>query len=454
MANFSITARQSDIAKWYKDRAAQQANYNTWNDLVKAYTQQATSAFEESTQSAQQSAAYDISQAYANYKQQQIAASLNQNMSAGAKDVISNQLSSAYDISAAQSQYNLASNLQSIYDKYYKTVSTADETLADQFGITDSQIKNTSKGLQYLNKYISESNEYRQLWNAARKQYKTDEAADEAVQAALFKTTGEGSTIQTGLSDFGKQVIGSLLHRGATFGEDENRQAYGDIYDYLYKTNQDAYNLFADQPGLLDEFLELDTKDSVQQAFNEDLLKNISRAIWFNKAGDNYNAKQIKNAKSYGASSTPNLTGNLFADLPNDTSFVADIKPQELTGLGDYQYYDKDLDAYIFKMTYTGKDTNESSVLADSLITTELLGGEVIDYDRTPRYKNGKQQRKGASAYTKTIAIPAEYLTQRTLYKDKAGKVHLYADSYGKPSSTQGFTYTNQRRLKHTNKDN
>ena len=80
MANFSITARQSDIAKWYKDRAAQQANYNTWNDLIKAYTQQATSAFEESTQAAQQSAPADISQAYANYKQQQIAASLNQNI--------------------------------------------------------------------------------------------------------------------------------------------------------------------------------------------------------------------------------------------------------------------------------------------------------------------------------------------------------------------------------------
>ena len=427
MANFSITARQSDIAKWYKDRAAQQANYNTWNDLVKAYTQQATSAFEESTQSAQQSAAYDISQAYANYKQQQIAASLNQNISAGAKDVIGNQLSSAYDISAAQSQYNLAANLQSIYDKYYKTVSTADETLADQFGVSD-QIKTTSKGLQYLNKYISESNEYQQLWDNFRKLYKSDAAADEAMQSALFQTTGEGAETTTGLSDLGKNVLASLIHRGATFGEDENRQAYGDIYDYLYKTNQDAYNLFADQPGLLDEFLELDTKNSVQQKFGKDTARETAVTDWFNKNADRYGVTQIKSSDKdkYGTTFGDDI-GRLdqFKDIPTDTSFVADLNVNNNVDLKGLMPYGT---TSTTKNTKTIVDENGNkrtvpvyavgSVLLDStkdLVKQriEALGGVIWD----------------TGADTVYFYFPDNKIKNLALYKDSNGKVHAYSKS-------------------------
>ena len=427
MANFSITARQSDIAKWYKDRAAQQANYNTWNDLVKAYTQQATSAFEESTQSAQQSAAYDISQAYANYKQQQIAASLNQNISAGAKDVIGSQLSSAYDISAAQSQYNLAANLQSIYDKYYKTVSTADETLADQFGISD-QIKTTSKGLQYLNKYISESNEYQQLWDNFRKLYKSDAAADEAMQSALFKTTGEGAETTTGLSDLGKNVLASLIHRGATFGEDENRQAYGDIYDYLYKTNQDAYNLFADQPGLLDEFLELDTKNSVQQKFGKDTARETVVTDWFNKNADRYGVTQIKSSDKakYGTTFGDDI-GKLdqFKDIPNGTSFVADLNVNNNVDLKGLMPHGT---TSTTKNTKTIVDENGNkrtvpvyavgSVLLDSTKDSvkqriKALGGVIWD----------------TGADTVYFYFPDNKIKNLALYKDSSGKIHAYSKS-------------------------
>ena len=427
MANFSITARQSDIAKWYKDRAAQQANYNTWNDLVKAYTQQATSAFEESTQSAQQSAAYDISQAYANYKQQQIAASLNQNISAGAKDVIGNQLSSAYDISAAQSQYNLAANLQSIYDKYYKTVSTADETLADQFGVSD-QIKTTSKGLQYLNKYISESNEYQQLWDNFRKLYKSDAAADEAMQSALFQTTGEGAETTTGLSDLGKNVLASLIHRGATFGEDENRQSYGDIYDYLYKTNQDAYNLFADQPGLLDEFLELDTKNSVQQKFGKDTARETVVTDWFNKNADRYGVTQIKSSDKakYGTTFGDDI-GKLdqFKDIPNDTSFVADLnvnKNVDLKGL----------------MPYGGVELNNSPItIRDADGNLKTLPLHKITWVIGGSYKDAVESRikaLGGVVHDRDAGgvffyFPDNKIKNLALYKDSNGKVHAYSKS-------------------------
>lgn len=428
MANFSITARQSDIAKWYKDRAAQQANYNTWNDLVKAYTQQATSAFEESTQSAQQSAAYDISQAYANYKQQQIAASLNQNISAGAKDVIGSQLSSAYDISAAQSQYNLASNLQSIYDKYYKTVSTADETLADQFGVSD-QIKNTSKGLQYLNKYISESNEYRQLWDNFRKLYKSDAAADEAMQSALFQTSGEGAETTTGLSDLGKNVLASLIHRGATFGEDENRQAYGDIYEYLYKTNQDAYNLFADQPGLLDEFLELDTKNSVQQKFGKDTARETAVTDWFNKNADRYGVTQIKSSDKakYGTTFGDDI-GRLdqFKDIPTDTSFVADLDVNDnvdLSGLmptDPVRRYNETSSKEIRKRWKLPSNTTILSVNgligsenSKTLTRLRALGATIVS-------DNG---------FSVVFYFPDNKIKNLALYKDSNNNVHAYSKS-------------------------
>lgn len=422
MANFSITARQSDIAKWYKDRAAQQANYNTWNDLVKAYTQQATTAFEESTQAAQQSAAYDISQAYANYKQQQIAASLNQNISAGAKDVISSQLASAYDVSAAQSQYNLASNLKSIYDSYYKTVSTADETLAEQFGISD-QAKTAAKGLQYLNKYISESNEYQQLWENVRNLYDSDEAADEALDAALFQTTGEGADMTTGLSDLGKEVLGSLLHRGASFGEDDKRKSYKDIYDYLYATNQDAYNLFADQPGVLDEYLGLDTANSIQRAFNENTAQEIATASWFSTNAGRYGIKQIRKAdeSEYGEPSKDNLGSDLYKDVPNNTSFIGDIDLTQIKGAGSKIYYDNTTNSYIIEHTYKPGDRSKRAKNAKKWIddTANSLGVQLKIYSASSGSGTGGKR-------TIKYSISADDLKQRALYKDSSGNIHIY----------------------------
>lgn len=398
--------------------------------MIKAYTQQATSAFEESTQAAQQSAAYDISQAYANYKQQQIAASLNQNISAGAKDVIGSQLASAYDISAAQSQYSLASNLQSIYDTYYKTVSTADETLADQFGISD-QIKTTSKGLQYLNKYISESNEYQQLWSELRKRYKSDAATDEALQAALFQTTGEGTEITTGLSDLGKDILGRLIHRGATFGEDENRKSYNDIYDYLYQTNQDAYNLFAEQPGLLDEFLKLDTKDSIQQKFDKYAITDSERENWFKTNFDKYNAAPIKQSEiksKYGSHFGDDI-GKLdqFTNIPNGESFIADLQINnnvDMKGLLPAGYVTESLDENDdnnlrgkYKVPSGTRIWEVSGLIgsANSKTLTRLraLGAEIV-FD------------EGAHVY---FYFPDNEIKNLAMYKDYKGKLHAYSKS-------------------------
>lgn len=347
---------------------------------------------------------------------------MNQNISAGAKDVIGNQLSSAYDISAAQSQYNLAANLQSIYDKYYKTVSTADETLADQFGISD-QIKTTSKGLQYLNKYISESNEYRQLWDNFRKLYKSDAAADEAMQSALFQTTGEGAETTTGLSDLGKNVLASLIHRGATFGEDENRQAYGDIYDYLYKTNQDAYNLFAEQPGLLDEFLELDTKNSVQQKFGKDMARETAVTGWFNKNADRYGVTQIRKAdkSAYGKPSADNLGSGLYEDVPNDTSFIGDIDLTQIKGAGSKIYYDNATNSYIIEHTYKPGDRSKRAKNAKKWIddTANSLGVQLKIYSASSGLGSGGKR-------TIKYSISADDLKQRALYKDSSGNIHVY----------------------------
>ena len=317
--------------------------------------------------------------------------------------------------------------MQSIYDKYYKTVSTADETLADQLGVSD-QIKTTSKGLQYLNKYISESNEYQQLWDNFRKLYKSDAAADEAMQSALFQTTGEGAETTTGLSDLGKNVLASLIHRGATFGEDENRQAYGDIYDYLYKTNQDAYNLFADQPGLLDEFLELDTKNSVQQKFGKDTARETAVTDWFNKNADRYGVTQIKSSDKdkYGTTFGDDI-GRLdqFKDIPTDTSFVADLNVNNNVDLKGLMPYGT---TSTTKNTKTIVDENGNkrtvpvyavgSVLLDStkdLVKQriEALGGVIWD----------------TGADTVYFYFPDNKIKNLALYKDSNGKVHAYSKS-------------------------
>lgn len=316
--------------------------------------------------------------------------------------------------------------MQSIYDKYYKTVSTADETLADQFGVSD-QIKTTSKGLQYLNKYISESNEYQQLWDNFRKLYKSDAAADEAMQSALFKTTGEGAETTTGLSDLGKNVLASLIHRGATFGEDENRQAYGDIYEYLYKTNQDAYNLFADQPGLLDEFLELDTKNSVQQKLDKNSISDAAWSDWFKKNFDRYNAAPIKQGEigsKYGQSFKDNI-GKLdqFKDIPNGTSFTADLQANnnvDFNGLMPYgstsisedtDSVEKDGRKYSGRLlSTTGLWAHEKNAVKQRI---QALGGVVYSEGSTAIY----------------YIFPDNEIKNLAMYKDYKGKLHAYSKS-------------------------
>ena len=356
---------------------------------------------------------------------------MNQNISAGAKDVIGSQLSSAYDISAAQSQYNLAANLQSIYDKYYKTVSTADETLADQFGITDSQIKNTSKGLQYLNKYISESNEYQQLWSELRKRYKSDAATDEAMQAALFQTTGECAETTTELSDLGKNVLASLIHKGASFGEDENRKSYTDIYDYLYNTNQDVYNLFADQPGVLDEILKLDTKDSLQQNFDKYAITDAERVKWFRTNFNKYNAAPIKQGEikyKYGVSFKDDIGKlNQFADISKGESFTADVQVNnnvDLKGLlpagnvseVEDKYDDSDLRGK-HKVPSGTRIWSVNGLIGSqnskTLTRLRALGAEII-YD------------EGSHVY---FYFPDNEIKNLAMYKDYKGKIHAYSKS-------------------------
>ena len=83
------TGTASDVQRHLKDTYAQAQGVKTWEDLL-------TSTYADVASEASASMSYDISNAYANFKRQQLAAQSNQNIMTGTAERIGEDLTSAY----------------------------------------------------------------------------------------------------------------------------------------------------------------------------------------------------------------------------------------------------------------------------------------------------------------------------------------------------------------------
>ena len=88
------------------------------------------------------------------------------------------------------------------------------------------------------------------------------------------------------------------------------------------------------------------------------------------------------------------------------------------------QRYDSKTDSYTFTYRAGGKNTDISEI-------TKLFNAKQI-----------KVTSGGSGKAVHTISIPASEFTQRALYKDSSGNIHIYPKSeQPKESSKQGTLY-------------
>lgn len=125
MANkpYYMTGTTSGYAEYLKQYKNTDDGISYWESLLAAPTAQ----YEASVEQATKARDYDISGAYANWKQNQLKLLQSSNLGTGVKSEISSTLESQYKNTYAQAQQEYLTNVYSAYKDYLKSVNTAEE---------------------------------------------------------------------------------------------------------------------------------------------------------------------------------------------------------------------------------------------------------------------------------------------------------------------------------------
>lgn len=110
----AYTSLRSDYETFLRERNKNLAGVSEWERL---FLQPLTQQTEAKVTATQESAQYDISQAYANYKRNQMRL-LQQNIDTGAQQQLTSGLQSAYNTAYSQRQQQLSSELGNIAQEY------------------------------------------------------------------------------------------------------------------------------------------------------------------------------------------------------------------------------------------------------------------------------------------------------------------------------------------------
>ena len=127
MANkpYYMTGTTSGYAEYLKQYKNTDDGISYWESLLAAPTAQ----YEASVEQATKTRDYDISGAYANWKQNQLKLLQSSNLGTGVKSEISSTLESQYKNTYAQAQQEYLTNVYSAYKDYLKSVNTAEEQI-------------------------------------------------------------------------------------------------------------------------------------------------------------------------------------------------------------------------------------------------------------------------------------------------------------------------------------
>ena len=129
-----------DYTQSVKEHVPEGKNKSLWEEFFTGTTSQ----YQTLTQQTQDVYAYDISSAYANYKQQQLQLQMNQQLGEGFKQQLGTQLQSQYGSAFADIKSQEASALSKVNTEYLKDIAEGEE----KFAKIGKQVKQLDKLVQ------------------------------------------------------------------------------------------------------------------------------------------------------------------------------------------------------------------------------------------------------------------------------------------------------------------
>lgn len=132
----TISMADKDFEQWYKNYVAEGQSVSLWEQALTGLQQ----AYKPQISAVQQSSAYDISQAYANYKKSQLNLMQAQQLGTGLKEQLSSGLGQQYQSAYQQTKATEAQQLASLAGAYTEDVATVEKQFS-QFGETASQLQ-------------------------------------------------------------------------------------------------------------------------------------------------------------------------------------------------------------------------------------------------------------------------------------------------------------------------
>lgn len=224
MPSSLYTGGASDFANVLKEYTTTQNGISLWEQALTGLQQ----AAQLQTQSVQASADYDISQAYANYLQNQRQISQSSNLGTGFRDRLESNLQSAYRTAFAQTQLSEAQNLYDVQQQYQENLSNTE----NQFTEIGEELSNIDQyRLNYLQQYGSEIEGYGDIdWSG------------DLEQQNIYTRDAQGNLVLTNKGQQATQY--ALLNRLSVRDAEGNVIGNTSFADYLREQNEDAYNAY------------------------------------------------------------------------------------------------------------------------------------------------------------------------------------------------------------------
>lgn len=207
-----------------KQHIAEQAGTTDWSNYLKGLK----TPYEAKAVITQQRTAYDISDAYAKYKQSQLNLLRNRNLSESLKNQLSESSRASYQSAYGQYRTQELESLQGIQSDYQTQVAAVEKA-------ANEQAKSNQKIMNALYDFAGA---------------KEDRLKQSRESGGLeYYRTENGETY---LTPYGQAELGSLLFRGKDITDDAGQVTGKQLFtEYLRETDYDTYEKFQEDPDTI-----------------------------------------------------------------------------------------------------------------------------------------------------------------------------------------------------------
>ena len=329
-----IVTTADDYAKLIKGYKAPNQQKSLWEQFLTGTQQQ----YQSAAQQAQAATSYDISGAYANYKQQQLQLMMNNQLGAGFKEQVGSGLRQQYETAYDKFKAQESSALATIVEQQAATLNKAETEIAKK-GAFAKKFETAVYDFAQLNKDLlgydlsNSENIYKSVEEGGLGFYKT--------------TKNDKGEVTYELTDYGKDFYDKVLHSPLTSMKfKEYLEEEGLYEDYI--SNADFYNSiiggleYGDRDYSEDERLTSLRAEERKTAYEEiktHTTNTESLDKIYGTGLENLSAEEsrkiLENVKR-----TNDYVGTLNNTSGTSDKVVKDIYDNKWTFVGSNQYYD------------------------------------------------------------------------------------------------------------------